>query len=220
MKKTISKNCSIQEAKELLGANHFFGPEEWEKFFGKKFQLAKLPKIPWSQFDIRISQEYGIKQEHFLFLGVDKLSGEPLNIDTWIELYHGNDHPKFASDWSDDWATDIRNETCRSRWYSMPIGYVINTVNQTYERGQYLLPPGYEIPSMIERVSANILYYHLNGEYLDPGERGARTNALSPSDDYGRRRHVFVSGNKNAGLSYGFMEPMSTVGIAASVQVL
>src|SRR3989344_8251134 len=54
-------------AQEIVGKKNFFGPKEWTKFFGKKFQLATIPEIPWSKNEL---ENPGINQEHFLFLGL------------------------------------------------------------------------------------------------------------------------------------------------------
>ena len=91
----VRKTCSIQEAKEILGAKNVFGPEEWKKFLGDKIQLEKIPEIPWSKEELK---NPGLLQEHFLFLGLDQLEGKPFTLLTWHNLQKDKDHPKFWLD--------------------------------------------------------------------------------------------------------------------------
>jgi hypothetical protein len=44
---------TVQEAKDVLGESNVFGADEWFKFFGKKFQLANIPEIPWSASQLK-----------------------------------------------------------------------------------------------------------------------------------------------------------------------
>src|SRR5271157_1480415 len=114
--KSQVEKCSVQEAKEILGEYDVFGPEEWRVFFGDKFQVANIPEIPWSQDDLKYPT---IKQEHFLFLGINVLDGEPLNMSTWNKLYKedgGPDQPRLNAKDGD--------EFLKLRWYLIPVGGV------------------------------------------------------------------------------------------------
>ena len=60
------QKLSWQQAREIMKGN-FFGPEEWKKFFGLSDQLTTLPEFPWTEDQLT---NPGLKQEHFLFLGL------------------------------------------------------------------------------------------------------------------------------------------------------
>lgn len=180
---------TVEVAKEIMGTKNFFGPDKWIKFFGKKIQFANIPEIRWNRSEI---ENPGINQGHFLFLGTDKLNEKPLDIIAWQKLFSGETHPKFYLDWY--LTHKFAKKTCGLRWYLMPIDIVKGSNNLSYNQQNQMLPSEYEVPSVIERVSANVLYYLLNKKYLDMGY-WARTNDLS---DGGRR--VNVQGNSDDGL--------------------
>jgi hypothetical protein len=176
-------------AQEVMGKKNFFGPQEWVKFFGKKFQLDDIPKIPWGQSELE-SPEFN--QEHFLFLGLKRLDGKILNLPTWHKLYPGKNHPKFYTDWYLD--QKFAQGACEIRWYLMPVGIVKNSQSFLYDRQVVMLPGKYEVPTAPARVTANILYYLLNNKYLDT-DYWARTG--DKSDGGGR---VGVRGYSDFGL--------------------
>jgi hypothetical protein len=159
----MSRRLGWVEAKKLVGVKNFFGPLEWEKFFGPKANLLTFPEIPWNKSEL---EKPGINQEHFLFLGLNLLDGKPLDLPAWHKLYPGGKHPKFCRDWylSDKFAQG----TCELGWYLMPVGIVKGSQGLSFDRQVGLLPDEYEVPSAPERVTANILYGLLNKEYLDP----------------------------------------------------
>lgn len=113
---------SIQEAKECLGTNHVFGPDEWLEFFPgiihfSDAQLAGIAEIPWPKSLLMQPATIADGQmgEHFLFLGLSQITSgtasRNLNLFTWINICHdgfgtaldreisrefrGNDGPKF-----------------------------------------------------------------------------------------------------------------------------
>jgi len=194
---------SIQEAREILGINNVFGPEEWKKFFGDKFQLTDIPKIHWTKTAL---SNLPIKQDHFLFLGLDSIGGEPLNVATWYKNYSGDKDPKFDGNFG---LANIRAEaTCKLRWYLMPVGIVKGSENLKPHPQLLLLGQKYEVPTAIERVAANILYYLNNNKYLDSGIYAARTRDASgwefgsafvtPVSVRGTHKGLFIGDGRNA----------------------
>jgi len=198
---------TVEVAQEVMGKKNFFGPQEWTKFFGKKFQLANIPEILWSQTELENPE---INQEHFLFLGLDRLDGKALNLPTWHKLYPGGNHPKFYRDWY--LTHDFAQCACELRWYLMPIGIVEGSRSLLYDRQVVLLPDEYEVPTAPARVTANVLYYLLNKKYLDT-DFWARTRDLSNG---GHR--VDVQGISVSGLHVdGWLDDASDyVGVSAS----
>jgi len=203
----LSRSTSLTEAQGVMGKKNFFGPNEWVKFFGKKFQLVTVPEIPRSQSELENPE---INQEHFLFLGIDRLDGKPLNLPTWHKVYSGENHPKFYSDWY--LTHDFAKKTCGLRWYLMPVGIVEGSNSLSYDRQVAMLPSEYEVPSTIERASANVLYYLLNKKYLDT-DYWARTDDRSDGGD-----RVYVQGYSDVGLDvyYWSVDAFDFIGMSAS----
>lgn len=158
-----SRSVNLTEAADILGSGNFFGPNQWVKFFGKKFSLPKVPKIPWTY-----SQLIKAEAEHLLFLAPYLFAGKPLTLRSWYRVLGPASHPMFDHDWA-----AITDEICDAvadtRWYLMPRSAIHG-----------LLPGGYERPTTLARVLANSLYYLLNGEYFDTGS-WVRTSDKYPS---------------------------------------
>ena len=210
--KSIQNPYSIKEAKEILGEKNVFGPEEWKKFFGDKVnftpeELAKIEKLPWST---AILKKPGIDQEHFLFLGLDRLDSTPLNLLTWHKVYSGENQPKFYLDWY--LSHKFAQVSCELRWYLMPVGMVEGSNNLPYDRQVSMLPSEYEVPSAIERASANVLYYLLNRKYLDPDYW------VHTDDESNGCNRVDVQGLSALGIRvyFCFEDMRSSIGVSAS----
>jgi len=203
----LSRSMSLTEAQSVMGEGFFFGPNEWKKSFGKKFQLATIPEIPWSQSELENPE---INQEHFLFLGLGRLDGKSLNLPAWHKLYPGENHPKFYWDWY--LSRKFAQGTCEPRWYLMPVGIMEGSRSLSYDRQVAMLPDEYEVPTAPARVTANVLYYLLNKKYLDT-DYWART---SDKSDGGYR--VLVQGLSDSGLHvyYWFDDARVSIGVSAS----
>jgi len=191
----------------MTGAKNIFGPDEWTGFFGGRFNLDSIPEIPWSQTEI---EKPGIKQEHFLFLVLDRLEGMPLNLSTWYHLYRGGAHPKFFGDWY--LIMPFAQDACEYRWYNMPTCIVEGSDALSYSDQVALLPDEYEVPTVTERVTANILYFLLNGRYLDT-DCSARVSNVCIC---GCRLYVQAHLDDGIYIYHWDDEPHSGIGIAAS----
>jgi hypothetical protein len=202
-----TQTVTVEVAQEVMGKKNFFGPNEWVRFFGKKVQIANVPEIPWSQAELENPE---INQEHFLFLGLDRLDGKPLNLPTWHKVYSGEAHPKFYWDWY--LSHKFAQVSCEPRWYLMPVGILEGSRSFSYDRQVALLPDEYEVPTAPARVTANVLYYLLNKKYLDT-DYWART---SDKSDGGRR--VLVLGYSAYGLrvDYWSDDAHDGMGVSAS----
>ncbi|KKR70962.1 MAG: hypothetical protein UU12_C0012G0018 [Candidatus Woesebacteria bacterium GW2011_GWA2_40_7b] len=204
---------TLEVAREIVGKKNFFGPKEWTKFFGKKFQLANIPEIPRSKNELENPE---INQEHFLFLRPDRLDGKPLNLQAWHEIYPGGNHPKFYLDWylSHKFAQGV----CEPRWHLMPVGIVKGSTGLIYDRqvAMQCFIDEYEVPTTSARVTANILYYLLNKKYLDT-DYWARTCDLSDSGN-----PVIVQGDSDDGLvvRHWYDDAYDRIGVSASRNLL
>ena len=191
------------------GVFNYFGLEEWRHYFGKKVKLDAAPAIPWANDELRNPI---LKQKHFLFLGLDRLDGKPLDVLQWRRFYSDKKkHPKFYVDWY--LKEPFAQKPLGLRWYWVTIQLVPDSKNLTYDQQAALLPPEYEMPSAIERVTANLLWYLLNDAYMD-SERERTTVAEKSSEG----RIVECAGFPIDGLALGSAFNQSTAlrGIAAS----
>lgn len=220
----LPTKCTIKEAKEILGVNNVFGPEEWKKCFGDKFQVTIIPEIPWSRAELEKPE---IKQEHFLFLGLEQLGGEYLNLPSWTKLFPSDNYPKFYRDF---WflKKDFAQVTCKPRWYFMPLGIVEGSRDYSYDQQISMLPNKYEVPNVVERVAANMLYYLLNKKFLDPlylARTAVETIAVDDLTEGFVRVHVSGSSPRRCDeddwliVSYNTDEPHGLIGISASRKI-
>lgn len=110
------ESVSWQEAKELMGEEFFFGPEEWTKYFGVQFteeQMEKIAEFPFAKFEMEYRRERGgdYARSLFAFLGMETADGIRLTTRGWQVLMekHGFSIPlkrTFALD-----------NTCKFQWY-------------------------------------------------------------------------------------------------------
>ena len=193
--------AGAHEARSILGEKNVFGPDEWKELFGRKFQVTSIPEIPWN---MDVLKNPGIDQQHFLFLGLDVLGGEPLNIPTWDKLYPGKDkdHQRLCTLYFRN-IPAFYQHTCDLRWYLVVFNLRSSTGDHKKHWGPYdnliaLLPGGYEVPGMAELVTGTILYYLLNQEYPDPPE--LMVNTSDRAND-GNRAILHVTKRLDMGLN-------------------
>lgn len=218
-KNDVKERGDIEEAKQILGRNNFFGPVQWRKFFGDKFQADTIPDIPWS---VDILKKPEIDQPHFLFLGIENLGGRPLDLKNgvWWDIYgyQNKTHPTFGSIAS--LSENDAKITCGLRWYFMPIGSVEKSDGLSYDQQIALLPSTYEVPIAIERITANILFRLLNSKYLDHVQYSSQMNRVSNLKGTNR---VLISGAEKYGIffdgsSWGD-KPRDGIGLTASRKI-
>ncbi|MBI4992073.1 MAG: hypothetical protein HZB99_02540 [Candidatus Harrisonbacteria bacterium] len=186
-----SGSANHQVVRAIQGKN-FFGVEEWTALYSVKFtkkQLREVAEFPWGEDVLNapcpLVKGKTVKETHFAFLGLENVNGKPLTILHLQELHPQNGQPKFASyapsSWysQQTWATKL---TAKFRWYLMPLEIVPNSESKTYQDQVAMLPQGYEVPTAVEEVLKDILYYRKNGIYLNP-TRYARTTDVT-SDGY------------------------------------
>lgn len=215
----LKKNKNVQpedvdeETKQNLwknrGSNNFFGPEEWVQFLGPTHSIGKVPEIPWGK---ELLENPLIKQVHFLFLGLDSVGGNPLNMFTWNEILKAWKTPNiYPGVTTHNPELELNHEVCGARWYLMPVdGF--GTYGQSFEKQLSKLPNGYEVPNVVERVTANILYFLVNGIYMDSDFSRTR-NILYPAWDHQR---AFVSSLTPEGIIIDGVEDGMWASIATS----
>jgi len=231
---TKKLTTTIEEVKDILGTGNVFGSDEWLKFLPQMMspsdtRLTKVSDIPWPK-SILIDPKTLCKEnlkEHFLFLGMDTTSsGVKLNLFNWLSICQKgfsniSNGPKFSN------PAALRNfyqkdcgapapiganrihytvRTCEFRWYFMPK----NVLESSIDKPEVHQPSEYAIAEAIEVVTANILYFLINHEYMHMTTQIARTKSVSVSN-YGQNICVW---SDQDGLTAGTLQPGKYPGAA------
>ena len=173
----VSRSIHHSRAREIMRNKNFWGIEEWRKlynFYGldtsfSNEQLCQIAEFPWDEeilnapcpfeskgFFGRISGKR-IKDTHFAFLGVDRLSDRPLTISTWGELLArpdkkglGNIYLSSAIGTNEKFVSET---ACQLRWYLVPLKGILDKIDRDYFEQWALLPENYEVPNAVEGVT-------------------------------------------------------------------
>lgn len=154
------------DARLIVGRENFFGPEEWIANFGHQAPLKEvpIPRIPWTLDEITQASEL---QRHFLFLGNDTLDKKPLNLDLLMKMYGHKSAPSVRMSGHAVVGDAFTYEVSELRWYFMPVGPISNISRMAYKKQVQQISDEYEPETVVTRVLANILYFLINGEYMD-----------------------------------------------------
>lgn len=171
----------IQEARRLMGL-HFWGPEEWGEFFNIRFGAEqpippirltrKLLESPYPFYKSR-----AVRETNFLFLGLERLNNEPLNLLVWHRLYPKLGRPVFDGTNRRYDGKSFAKAVCAFRWHLISIGVLLEGDLKTWPEQQKFLSGRknvFEVPSVIELVTSYILYFLKNGT-TDYGQLWGRT---------------------------------------------
>ena len=183
----VSGSVNHQVVRAIMDKN-FFGVEEWATLYCVKFtkkQLREVAEFPWGEEVLNAPCPFvkgkTVKETHFAFLRLENVNGKPLTILHLQELHPHNGQPKFASYAPNSWYSNqawATSKTAKFRWYLMPLEIVPNSEDKTYQDQVTMLPQGYEVPTAVEEVLKDLLYYRKNGIYLNP-TRYARTTDVT-----------------------------------------
>jgi hypothetical protein len=202
------KAVTVWGAKEILGEKNVFGPEEWKKYFFQQLDPSAIPPIPWNFAEL---ENPGINQDHFLFLGITEFKGHPLTLSNWYDFVSIPSSSGRSNFYTSHRFSRIM---CEARWYLMPVGMAPKSQGISY-KDQVKHLEGYVVPSAVERVIANDLYFMLHQTFLDP-EYWVRTR--DQTDD---GQHISVRQDNvydNMGRDFdGFSK--GRIGVAASLKL-
>lgn len=152
------------KARELLGS-HFFGREEWQKYRPEIYREVPFSEMdnspfPWDATILNgpcpFVQGKTLRETHFAFLGIPQTFSERMTMLKWRRHIPYLFQP-FAVDWAQQ-EPFFNQQTCGPRWYLMPLGVVSNYAGKTYGEQEACLPPGYEVPLVVEAVTQFVLY--------------------------------------------------------------
>jgi hypothetical protein len=164
-----------QEVQKMVGLERFFGQEDVNKHYGDKLNISTDTPLPtWWRRDVidgpcPFYANKKFSETHFVYFTF------PTTIQELIELHPGNmhykegTHPKIDALWL---AGEFENQTYHYKksvpgWHTLLIGAVPTTQVVTIPEINELIGNDYELSFAVDRVTANIFYYHLNNEYLD-----------------------------------------------------
>ena len=161
-----SGRAEPNDARLIVSRENFFGPEEWTAYFGHHAPVKEvpIPRIPWTLDEMAQANEL---QRHFLFLGNDTLDKKPLNLDLLMKMYGHKSAPSVHASGYSVVGNAFTYEVCELRWYFVPIGPIKNIARMTYKKQVDQIADEYEPMTAVTRVLANILYFLINGEYMD-----------------------------------------------------
>lgn len=171
------KTIDIEEVEKIMGRN-FWGVKDWLSYCNVVFTKEQISEIMESSFDTDILNapcpfEMGksIKETHFAFLGLDEIRHKPLTIIEFQELISMRNRsslfPKKRWYKTESFAN---NKTCALRLYLMPLAIIPKSTEKIFQEQLAILPEDYEVPSAIEEVFKDILYYKKNGILLNPSK--------------------------------------------------
>jgi len=178
---SVQKKCFFHDSIEsrlaqvILGRN-IFTDADWMNYYNVKLtksQIFEARKFPWNEDILNSPCPFNlgkkVKDTHFAFLGISNINSQPLTVAKWLELHPATGQPKFYFN-TNPWHmgqphTDVA--TMQLRWYLMLKGIVPNSTKKTPEEQALMLPKNYEIPTTIEEVSKNIIFFRKTGERLN-----------------------------------------------------
>jgi len=208
---------SIKEARQILGSSRFFGPEEWKRFFDLELPLYEIPEIPWPK---RVLEDKRFSPRgQFLCLVPGSLNGKPLTLRLWNEVVFKPERP-VGFHLGDCLDQRFAEEECQTHWMLMPISPIERSRNRVYQDQVATLPSGYEVPSTLDRVTANVLYYLIHYDpdcprFLDDNS-WARTKDKTEGG-----KSITVIGKPFFGISFSDWCPAAdgSIAIAASRKI-
>lgn len=181
-------------AHSILGEERFFGVADWLNYYSRlglslsKEQLRQVEKFPWGAAALnqpcKFYRDKEVKETHFAFLGIVNINNEPLTIMALHELPLLMEQPNLR--FSDPWYKErwfAAKRTCRFRWYLMLSEIIPGSEDKPRKEQFALLPEHYRIPSAIEVVVKNILYFRKNKVYSNQFRWG---RCLEPNTFVGR----------------------------------
>ena len=151
----------------IMGKN-FFGPKDYKEHFLET--ITAIPDFPWDinmfgdpcQF---IPGKYR-KNTHFIFLGLQSLRGNSMNMAYFQKLYTGKAAAEFKCGFA---AKEIFHfQTLQFRWYALLKKNPISS-GKIFIAQEQLLTSSYEVPSAAEESAKNLFFFLKNGIILNEG---------------------------------------------------
>lgn len=220
----------IALAEKLMGPR-FFGPSDWNKFFGAEFSESQLGQksleLPCGNLISDIlkvkcpfEKEKRIKETHFLFLGLNNLNGSPLTVMKFHDLYPQDGKKEEVifkySDKSWYFNSDIAKSVCSLSWYLAYLNIIPGSFNKGYNAQLRHITTNfsaYFIPSAIEEAMKLILYFEKNRIRLNKDVFARCSDKIDSSGN----NSVLVGGFQASGFSINKCNseyPFPMIGVA------
>lgn len=216
---------TAERAAEIMGQNIFL-PQDWEDAYklilsGQQTEAAKL--FPWKEVTLISSCPLCgeiIKNCHFAYFGVDSFSGAPLNIQMLQKLHPvaaKPGEPRFERYSSDQWFSKEKftNSVLVPGWRLLHINIVPSSRGKPWEKQRKTLAPGYAIPTLLEELLKNLLFFKKTGGYANPKEYGR----CAEVDSFGLRVDTGGCNDFGRNITINHWDgntPYPAIGIAAS----
>lgn len=207
--------------------NNIFGPKDWLELY--EVSLPWIPDFLWDSEFLNspcvFYKEKKKKETHFFFLGINAIGCKPLTIVKWHKIHTRPLHPIWNQpcfSLHNHWCLGLNPEarkfidrTCEFRWYALLLEIPPHSTDRKYNEQVGMLPIGYEVPTGVEEMTKNILYYQKNGAYLNRN-RYAR---VSDTTIFNLQAVIGSDGKKILLCHYWPEECRHDIGIAASLKV-
>lgn len=221
--KRIRQREKEKEMEKTQKSPRIFGPVDWASYYGQA-EVPSRPIMDILQSPCPFNKGKQVFETHFAFVGMPMINGDFLTVAKWLELHPEDDkQPRFffcSSPWHIGQPhTDVA--TLESRLYIVLREIVPGSTDKTPEEQVALLPPHYEVPTMIAEVTKNILVFRKTGKRSNPNhwalckERTVRTERFDKPDDFSFSGVGFFVGGLRIDSFRGFRDP--SVGIGASM---
>ena len=175
---------NYQKAGRLMGSN-FFGPREWEKFYGVKFtknQLDELWQFPWSEETLNAPCPFcndgnAVKDCHFALLGISRIQSNLVNLRYLQQIHPREKQPRFNTYDRVSWylKQPFANTTVPERWYLIHLHPLPYTMGKTYPQQVELLSEvtqDYEVPPAVILVKTNLFFFRRTGSFPKNSDHG------------------------------------------------
>jgi len=185
--------------------------------FDNLFQSGKIGcSVSWGDKN-KFYQGKLIRDTHFLWLGLEIINGESLTIVRWQKIHPKAGEPNFYFYPPDCWyeAENFAGQAvCRPQWHLSLVDIVPGSTSKWHDDQKKMLPDGYEVPSAIEEVTKDILFYRRRGVW--PNSKVYACVSGLTAD--GRRVFVGYGGFGGLNVDRWNGEPYADVGLSASQQ--
>ena len=157
------ERVTIDTAKFLFG-NSFIGKEELQPLFNR-MGLGCLSSIDLPEIRYTLSELENCVQDYLLILGVSRLNGVELNIQTFRNIFGIDPSISEPCFYNQDWylKEDFINRTLDFRWYLLKKTVISET---RAVQPEMLITKDFNFPSAILCTYAFFAYYYWRKEYL------------------------------------------------------
>lgn len=173
----IGQESSDERLVRRIMDDSYFGREEWGDIYDVSLnaqQSRKIAVLPWSEelldSECLAAPGKSVAEACFAFLGVDRYNGRnmpdgmrtlPLSIMSWQQIHPADEKPRFYSYGTNCWYPNEQFAAVplELKWYLGLKEIVQGSPNTSWDGMQPMVYDGYRVPSPIEELTKDFLYY-------------------------------------------------------------